>query len=447
MSANLSKSDEFSLQRGSSAAIVEHLHRTKHHLNQGRWLGTRNVYRLSPVVAIRDRDPSTGRDRPRQLGDYVAASCPLHLWDGWNYLGLAVHAHLRGSIGNATHLAYYAELRAAMSLLASQGIGVFGRQHCVIDAPGSVVYLARRGTHEAARLYLEHWSDRGAAASLLSRILSMDQASVDEWLRHLRHAGAWAPLGRELTQQAGLDLRRMSDDLIARNEASYRPTDIVPSPAISAVSDADFLVDMVRLLEPGGPPGAFEILDRFLCRRLIERSYLAGSGRSSVSEFPDYRRAIESMVATFIDSSMRREELARFLVRETEPLDPRLLLEAERDGDQGDQDYHLQIMGRATILLRIATGAVRELLSSADLSLESLNFWWQPAGTLQGLWETPPSVVNSSELWVDAFEGLGNIDQWIRDGFTSRKTLLTTCAEPIFHATGMARFALIGLAS
>ena len=447
MIGNLESSTKATLDRASAAAVVEHLDRICSHFGDGRWLGVRNVYRTSPVVALSDRKPGTGRDRPLQLGDYVAASCPLHLWDGWNYLGLAIHSHICGAVNNSKHLAYYAELRAAMSLLASQGIGVFRNRHCVVEAPGSVSYVGGNGTHAAARLYLENWTESKAATELLQRMLRMERESIDEWIKHLRQAGAWQPLGVDLLKQAGLDLRRMSVDRDARNEATYRPSGIVPLEDRNATVDAEFLVDVVALLEPGGSAEAFETLDRFLCRRLVERAYQTGTGMTVLQHYEPYENAIGAMVSEFVDQPMHQDKLERFLTRQQQPSDPAVLVAAERDGSQFDPDYHLQIIGRAMLLLRVATGAVRELFYTANLELQSLEFWWQNAGLMQGYWPASPERLDRSEIWADVSAGLDDIDQWCQSGDDSRHGLLSTCADSVLAATGMARFALIGLAS
>jgi len=63
---------------------------------------------------------------------YVAVSAPLHCADGWSFLGRAVAAILLGDATAARHLGYYAELRAAMSLMAAHGVGIFNRTHFVV---------------------------------------------------------------------------------------------------------------------------------------------------------------------------------------------------------------------------------------------------------------------------------------------------------------------------
>ena len=81
------------------------------------------------------------------------------------------------------------------------------------------------------------------------------------------------------------------------------------------------------------------------------------------------------------------------------------------------------------------------------MNLDSLRFWWQDAGTAQGLWHNPPPTIDSSELWQDIGEALEDISSCVFHDGTSRRSLLTSCARPLLDATGMVRFALMGLTS
>lgn len=443
MTAKLSKHDEVCLGNASTEGIVKHLGRVGQHTPHGRWLGVRNVYRSDPITRIKaasdTRDPR--RHWPLQLADYVAASAPLHLWDGWNYLGLAFHSYIRGSADTSTHLAYYAELRAAMALLSSQGIGVFGDQHYVVEKNGAVSCLSQRGTHQATWLYLKYWAQQREASSLLGQILRMQSRPVTEWLLELRGAGAWQPLGSELLIEMGLDLKRMTDDRIARNEASYRPTGFATRRPSNPQTDANYMVEMIRLLEPGGSRSSFEVLDQFMFRRIVERAVAARGHRAPLGG------AVTSMVAALVEHPARQRAIERFLARKSQPLDPPLVREALSKHDRHHANFPLQVMGRAMLLLRVATGAVRGVLGLSSLSVDSLRFWWQEAGRMQGFWDTSASQINGFELWEEIDEALDSIDDWIESDGTSRRDLLTSCALPLMQTTGMARFALMGLSS
>lgn len=73
-----------------------------------------------------------------ELADYAAISCWGHVFDGWRYLSLAASALLQASRGKALHLAYYAELRAAMCILACSGIVTLKRRHYSITSTGEL---------------------------------------------------------------------------------------------------------------------------------------------------------------------------------------------------------------------------------------------------------------------------------------------------------------------
>ncbi len=104
----------------------------KRFLLKALWLSKSNKYSSDTINRI-TADINAGNLHKRQMAQYVAASVILHCNDGWSYLGRSLSALLRGDPHRARHLAYYAELRGAMSLLASNGIGVFNKQHFVID--------------------------------------------------------------------------------------------------------------------------------------------------------------------------------------------------------------------------------------------------------------------------------------------------------------------------
>ena len=443
MIAKLSPTDIAYLDKASPSTVVDHFHRISRHFSADRWLGPRNVYRSAPVAAIKARNPTSGRDRPLQLTDYIAASCVLHLWDGWNYLGLAANSHIAGAVPSSKHLAYYAELRAAMALLATQGIGVFDHQHCVISSPGSVLYLSGRGTHVATHLYLDHWAKSRHAGHLVGRILHLEQDPLSEWMQYLPGGAAWSPIGTELLEQIGIDLRRMSNDRSIRNEASYRPSGLIPSGPQDVPLDAQFLIDMITLLGPSTSSAGFAFLDEFLCRRLMERAYQVMTGFSPSRRMPQY--AINNMLIQMVHSKRRREELKRFLTRADESKDPSLLVAANQKARRQSHDLHLQMLGRATVLLRLATGAVRELMIQTDVDLGTLSFWWEDSGSRQGLWADAPSADDLIDIWKDVDDGLNDLSSHLENALESRQSLLSKCAGSISQITRLTRFNLIGL--
>lgn len=442
----LSNADIDILKEASNTGIINQFSRIKKYLINERWLGVGNVYKSNPIQRIKLEAEGKKAKYPLQLADYIAVSSPTHLWDGWNYLGSALYSCICGYTANAKHLAYYAELRAAMSILASQGIGIFSRRHFVVDESSMIHKLSDRGTHDVTWLYLKQWVDGDGSNYLLDRIFKIRSRSFANWLEVFPYGSARAPLGSERLLLMGFDIRRMMEDRDARNEASYRPTGIVAAQIADPKADAQFVVEALRLLEPAGSSGNFETIDRYIFRRVIKRA-LETKTEDITPEDKEFRTSVASMVSAFGDNLTWQENIEEFLVCKSDSEEPRLLEEAENQKDYYDDNYHLQVISRATLLLRVATGMVREMLIGSGVDLNMLKFWWHDAGRVQGFWKTPPEFIDSSQLWSDLSLHLDDIDDWISGDNDSRESLQSECAEALIQLTGMARFALIGLAS
>src|ERR1700685_1183046 len=120
----LSPHDCLTIQSLSRANVEMTLSGLRRFARQYKWVGTTNRYSLDTVGKISSDSSAGGKIRnPRHLSQYIAASCILHCSDGWSYLGKAIMSLLRGDPHRCRHLAYYAELRAVMSLVATEGIG------------------------------------------------------------------------------------------------------------------------------------------------------------------------------------------------------------------------------------------------------------------------------------------------------------------------------------
>lgn len=210
------------LASSSREAIERSAARLAPELAQGRWLASGNPYLQNFPVRRWKPAPRAPAD---DLAGYMAATVPVHCVDGWAYLGRAMQAQLRGDIGTATHLGYYAELRAALALLASEGIGVFNATQVVVNDDDEAIVLSRRSkpwtTHKAVWEILVDWGQRPASTRLISEVIGYGGSTLAEWLAALEMEPALEAVGRNLLLQWGLDLSRLAEDREARNVASY----------------------------------------------------------------------------------------------------------------------------------------------------------------------------------------------------------------------------------
>ena len=258
----------------------------------------------------------------RNSQTHLAASAPTHCCDGWAFLGRAVASYLRGDPDTARR-AYYAELRAAMAMLATEGIGIFSRLHFSIDKQQKASIGARTGTHVATWAILEEWASRNQAADLMGRILTPRDIPMNDWLNHFSPGAVWAPVAEDWLRVMGLDLKRLSADRDARNEASYRPTQLNPCAANTPEAIAAICAEPVAAAR-AEQHLIVRAIDRELLRLTLELAFRSSTGRSS-KQAP---KRFHGAVAHTVSENINGEEDAgwiEYLTRTVAPYDSSIL--------------------------------------------------------------------------------------------------------------------------
>lgn len=408
------------LATASPQAVSASAQRALAQIPHQRWLSPHNRYRVATIESIKT-DLAAGNLKSQQLTDYVSVSAPLHCCDGWAYLGRAIGCHLHGDSETARHLAYYAELRATMALLATQGVAVLNRQHFVVDSNGLVSLLKRGGTHEVAWDVLEAWAGLAPTANFLGDLLMPAGQPLNQWIGAMPNGASWQPIAEDWLLKLGLDLRLLSNDRDARNEASYRPTRLNQKSSLTSIEAAIAAREIWSLLEPA-PPLSFGEIDRYLLRLTLEVAFEATEGSSPRRS----KRKFATVVGAVVGSNILGPDAAlweQFLKRETLPDEPAIIdlvrlnrkvatpLSADRQVRRAD--HHLSVMARALLLLRIASGATKRMHINAGINFDDLAFWWHPYGTDRGLWRDPPNAAHITDGWADTEADLLDIDGWL----------------------------------
>jgi hypothetical protein len=385
---------------------------------RARWLDTNNPYADDCIQALVDHTKPGQSIQDVELSEYIAASAPLHCTDGWALLGRALDAHARRDTSTATHLAYYAELRAAMSLLATEGIGIFNDRHFVVTSTRKCEPVGKLNrslkTHTIAWLALEYWAGLPRAADLFRCIIQPGGIPLGEWLDAFGARTMSRSIAKKWLKTWGLDLRRLSagEDREARNQASYRPTRLNYSGSLGVSDCSSFVCNLWQSYEPS-TSSRFDILDRHLLRLILERSY-AALPKSVTREFADQISAMLNIVLPGISLT---EQWKSFLMRIVQPDDPVLITEASGTADVGHPRHHLQVLSRAALLLRVATGACAQLLQSGSVGRTELEFWWKPLGEERGFLEPGDELVDLTELWGDIQASVEDLFDWeVRNG-------------------------------
>jgi len=370
----------------------------------GAWLAGANPYLTDTVKTIENQalDASS-------LADYIAASVPLHCADGWSYVGRAIESHLQNDTDAARHLAYYAELRAALSVLAAYGVGVFNRRHFVVTAAGVAQPLPDcGGTHPFAAEALTWWAKLPDAGQMLGVVIRPEDIPLNAWVQEFSPGQTIAPIATRLLLEWGFDVLKVGMDREARNEASYRPTQLVPRQDLPLADGLAFLRAWWQAFEPSGA-SRFGELDRYLLRRTLHFLF---TNSASAGGQPAFAKGVDSTVSTLMRArpDPARTRLATFL-REASNLPP-LLKDAQGTDSPAHRRHHLQVIARASLLLRVATGAAQQLLLDAAVSPADLNFWIERLAIRCGLWrdsgDRPDPV---TDLWDDVVAALDQLDE------------------------------------
>ena len=367
-----------------------------------RWLTTRHRYNKD-IVQTLTQDIQQNAIDGRKLGEYIASSVPLHLSDGWNYLSRAFDASSRGDRGSTCHLAYYAELRAAMSLLAAEGIGIFNNRHVALDDKFQpTVY--RGGTHEATWMIFSSWAQEQDKAEGLLQSIYIETENLSHWLQIV---GVGSPaqqfVAKKWLNAWSVDLDAYNDDRDRRNETSYRPTRIrVPSPLpvdpIRELSDPIF--NSWSELDPEVVGGRAAI-DLALLRNAIQ--LVVDEGACSYTSLEKALDALGQYLNANTVDALRTES----------PTATAIFKAAAIEDFQGKPAT--PILARALLMLRLASARAASLLAAASISREDLKFWWLPMGTDLGWWDVPEEdeLLNIwgdvSAAWEEAEDRLDGI--------------------------------------
>jgi hypothetical protein len=115
-----------------------------------------------------------------ELAQYLALSTVSHVFDGWRYVSQAALSFLTGSRTQALHFAYYAELRAALAILAFSGIGVLKGKHFALTSTKDV-YWFQGQTHDTTWRAIKYWSKQPSHGLEVLGCFSCLGLSGEEW--------------------------------------------------------------------------------------------------------------------------------------------------------------------------------------------------------------------------------------------------------------------------
>lgn len=431
----------------ATQATISMLASLANSLGSQRFLPSGNRYCTGGTAAI-DSDAAASNLDQTALSEYIAISGIAHCMDGWSYLGRSLSALTNGDSHVSHHLAYYAELRAAMSMLATRGIGVFEHRHYMIVGPSTCDQLPlASGTHVAAARLLDAWATAPDAAAAFARVIRPMGLPFDAWTSEwsrvsLSSAGTVAAHWLSLWS---LDISQITNDRDQRNLASYRPTAFYSTTVASARESADFLSLLWTFLEPNGA-GGFDNVDSEIVRHTLVSTYESRFGRHPDMTQLDRTRFDRFLTAMLqglgIVSATGTASQARLVQSLSSAASP-LFDISTRPSRIEDPRYHFSTIVRASLLLRVATGLCVELFNAAGIGPSKLAFWWHRIGENRGYWQVGSMPSNLMDLWSDVEDALYLVTDWVNSAAQpSYSSWHTDCSMALATLNGTERIPL-----
>lgn len=448
----LNATQQSKLLHADSATLTAKFELLANNWPNNRWLSSKNRYRVDCIEKIKLDTQPGGSLSHGELGSYIAASSAIHCMDGWGYLSRAIEAVFSGDIYVAKHLAYYAELRAAMSLLASAGVGAFDRIHFALKSNNECESIKPIPTHVFVWEALEYWAKQPAATNLILKTIRPGGKPLSDWLTHFPYTAAGgfrSILAEQWLLSWGLDLKHFANDREARNSSSYRPTDLTERNHTTLSQSINFVRDFWLAHEPSAI-NPFKELDRHLLRRSLSTAFkITHALHYSPRKVPaQYARLIDPMLHAMLPTTAdySNAEWREFLCFKLHPEENRVISYAEKQHQISSLSQHFQMISRAILLLRLATGATRENFRGIpEADIENLSFWWKPIGEERGIWDMGNVPNDFQDLWQDIHESLDQIDSWVTAGGRSKKNLFSAAAVEVKSLSTCERIGLWSL--
>lgn len=341
---------------------------------------------------------------------FLASSSLCHSLDGWIYLSHAMDSFLKGDLGIAVHLAYYAELRGSMSFLATEGIAVLNNHHIRVDGNGNVgVFNARKGTHIFTWEAINHYilSPSKPKEDLLKAFQCLGK-NFFEWFSAIPRKNLLMAdkVIQEWLKEWSFDISHFTTDRNLRNELSYRPRKLQYNSISQIEEPLHKLSSFWRPLEPQNS-SRFKLLDDFLLKKFLKKihEYIEIALQTP---YPFEQLLEETFQALNLQLSASQRSFF------TSQNDHQLFVSAKNTVVSTTGDVNpLSIIARATLLLRLSIGYSTRNLSAAGITKAELHFFLNSIGVNSGYWNNNNIPNDFALLWDDVGDALTSIEGWL----------------------------------
>lgn len=381
----LPPADKVSLSTADKAYVLAALANLKA-LPAGEWLSANHPHKDGQLPKD---DATYAAVLPSQVIESIAIRGPLHCVDGWGFVSRSLEALLSGDPHAARHFSYYAELRAALSILASHGIGNFNYRNLIVDGNGVVAPLTKKGTHDFCWAALSAWAELPGSFKSIADAISLGGVTLYDATTAFYPVPASGMLAQNLIEEWGFDLNSGAEDKDERNLSSYNPNDLSPMPSTTA-TDLDFVQDLWAAFEPDR-----WFLEKHMLRKILDLQQTVHGALSPAEQDSGYEK---------LDARAQAIVSKEFLFHVDRPANSVLLARA---ADPSRPARAESMIARSALLLRLATSLAEANFAAAAVQpLVHREAWWKQFGAERGLWTQDHEPVDMADLWYEVEDAL-----------------------------------------
>ncbi len=402
------------LRRSSISSITHHFEKLHENLPSDSLLSQTNRYLIDTIDRLKTDSNARSINGPH-LCEYISASILSHYIDAHSYFGRAISSLLNGDVLISKHLLYYSELRSAMSVLASNGIGVFSTKNFIVEAidtcnPNSI----NRNTHDIAWLALDFCFKELNTSNYLLDDLFLEGFSLRDWIDNFQQTALTSTklaAIESFLNNIGFDLSFFQDDKDARNHVSYRPTSFKSGFSIDYNRVIFEIENIWHLCQP--QTYGTEKLDALLLRRLLQVIFKATHryGFTHKRANKQYENACINMLNGLRFSETTKNKWLELLVEKPE-IDS-IITTMETQTEVTDKNYVFGMLYRSVFLMRLSSIFIEyHLKNTSSINKNNTELWWETLGKNFGLFEDSSQISFFSDLWQDIEISLKDLEEW-----------------------------------
>lgn len=322
----------------------------------------------------------------------LAGAHVSHMLEAWRYFGAAINALLVNSPYNAIHFAYYAQLRAAMSIFAGEGVCVRQDHYFYLDSAGVRHNFEAQGTHTFVWKLWREWIRGERAEALIGRSIKlMPLVSLSDIV--------YAPRPGGVLERWGFDLSVGASEKFARNAASYDSKAPFPIPVLT--DDHLSVVKSVwKLLLRDDSAIAF---DAAFVRYLVDLAVGDATSTGTAEGVAVSREQQLEDIATRV-AGETGQDAGALLRRLSGPSADDRLFQAASESRQGV----INVIARALFLVRLASLSVANVIGDDGAAHRNCKGWircW-----LSAIGVVPAGDFEIEDLVVDFEDAMAELD-------------------------------------